>query len=118
MFTRFFRKADDTAAATPEMAETAEAASLREKVDSWRFRRDLAAIMATFDRLSDRRLEMIGLQRDSLFESVSDMMIEAERQRAIGREVVELLENPSQPETADRDAVPAREGRGAVAEAA
>lgn len=67
--------------------------SLQEKYESWRFQRDVAAIMATLDRLSDRRLAMIGLHRDTLFETVSDMMVEAERQRQVGHEVLAMLEN-------------------------
>lgn len=68
----------------------------RARYESWRFRRDLAAIMATLDRLSDRRLEMIGMHREDLFDAVSDLMLRAEEQRAIGREVVALLDAPQE----------------------
>lgn len=69
-------------------------AGLRQRYESWRFRRDVAAIMATLDRLSDRRLEMIGMRRGELFEAVSDLILRAEEEKAIGREVIRLLEAP------------------------
>ncbi|SLN12091.1 hypothetical protein ROJ8625_00312 [Roseivivax jejudonensis] len=86
--------------APAETDDAGETAGLRARYDSWRFRRDIAAITATLDRLSDRRLEMIGMRRDELFEAVSDLMIRAEEERSIGREVMELLEKPLAGETA------------------
>lgn len=74
---------------------------LRTRYELWQSGRDLAAIMATLDRLSDRRLAMIGMRRGELFDAVSDLMLRAEEQRALGREVVELLEAP---EAAERTA--------------
>ena len=92
MFTRLFGRA------APAEIDT-DRPSLRERYDSWRFRGDIAAIMASLDRLSDRRLEMIGMRRGELFEAVSDMMMRAEEERAIGREVIELLEAPRTSDT-------------------
>ncbi|ETX14307.1 hypothetical protein OCH239_04065 [Roseivivax halodurans JCM 10272] len=88
MFTFRSRRAEDMS------SDPAASSGLRERYESWRFRRDLAAIMAALDRLSDRRLEMIGIRRDDLFEAVSDMMMRAEEERAIGREVMALLDTP------------------------
>ncbi|PRY22109.1 hypothetical protein CLV78_10733 [Aliiruegeria haliotis] len=67
-------------------------AALRQAYEDWRFGRDFAAIMAAFGRMSDHQLHMIGLSRDTLFETVEDMMLDAERERALGREVAALLE--------------------------
>lgn len=93
MFTRLFGRA------APAEIDT-DRPSLRERYDSWRFRGDIAAIMASLDRLSDRRLEMIGMRRGELFEAVSDMMMRAEEERAIGREVIALLETSKTPGSA------------------
>ncbi|KUF11988.1 hypothetical protein [Pseudoponticoccus marisrubri] len=85
MFTRFFgnRSSDEDG---PR--------SLGERYASWRFSGDVTAIMACFDRLSDRRLALIGMRREELFEAVSDLMLRAEEERRMGREAIELLENP------------------------
>ncbi|KUF08738.1 hypothetical protein [Pseudoponticoccus marisrubri] len=88
MFKRLFGTAAGTRAAPGPVA------GLRERVESWRFQRDVAAVTATLDRLSDRQLAMIGMRRGELFEAVSDMMLRAEEERRIGREVVALLERP------------------------
>jgi hypothetical protein len=58
-----------------------------------RFRHDIAAIMSGFDRLSDRHLQMIGLNREDLFDAVADMMRRVEEERAIGREVMAMLDS-------------------------
>jgi BMFP domain-containing protein YqiC len=80
--------------------------SLRDRYNSWRFRRDIAAITATFDRLSDRRLNMIGMRREELFEAISDLMIRAEEERQIGLEVIALLEAPKAETTASQTGAP------------
>ena len=113
MFTRLFGRA------APSGAD--DRPSLRARYDSWRFRRDIAAIMASLDRLSDRRLEMIGLRRDELFEAVSEMIMRAEDERAIGREVIALLETSGGARPAPdagTPAAPAPARRSAVAAAA
>lgn len=70
-------------------------AGLRQAFDDWRFGRDIAAIMAAFDRLSDRQLDLIGVSRDSLYNTVEEMILAAERERMLGIEVVALLEAPA-----------------------
>ena len=70
-------------------------AMFRQAYDDWRFERDIVAIMATLDRLSDRQLHLIGVARDSLFETVEDMVRSAERERLIGRDVIALLDAPT-----------------------
>ena len=74
--------------------------SLRERYNSWCYRRDIIAITATLDRLSDRRLDMIGMRREELVEIVCDMMLRADEERQIGREIIELLEAPKTPDVA------------------
>jgi hypothetical protein len=66
--------------------------SLRKAYADWRFGNDLAAIVAAFDRLSNRRLNMIGLHREALFDSVGDMMVQAEEERAIVREIIAIID--------------------------
>ncbi|MCE6949730.1 hypothetical protein LAZ29_02175 [Cereibacter sphaeroides] len=51
----------------------------------WRLSRDIAAVMAALDRLSDRRLHLIGLRGDALFAAVSDLVLRAEEKRADDR---------------------------------
>ena len=87
MFMRLFGSSDTKNTDTDRQ-------SLRDRYNSWRFRSDIAAITATLDRLSDRRLDMIGMQRDDLFGAVADMMMRTEEERQIGREVIALLEAP------------------------
>lgn len=93
MFTRLFGSSDTKNSGTDRQ-------SLRDRYNSWRFRRDIAAIMATLDRLSDRRLDMIGMRREDLLGAVFDMMERAEEERQIGREVIALLEAPEAAEPA------------------
>jgi hypothetical protein len=102
MFTRLFGSSDTK-------NTDADRQSLRERYTSWRFRGDIAAITATLDRLSDRRLDMIGMRREDLFWAVSDMMMRAEEERQIGREVIALLEAPkaANPAPAPRTVTPA-----------
>jgi hypothetical protein len=66
--------------------------ALRMAYADWRFNNDVAAIVAAFDRLSNRRLHMIGLRREALFDSVGDMMVHAEEERAIGLEIVAIID--------------------------
>jgi uncharacterized protein YjiS (DUF1127 family) len=69
-------------------------AALWQAYEDWRFRRDFTAIISSFNRLSDRQLGLLGLTRNTLFETVEDMILTAERERVIGREVAALLEGP------------------------
>ena len=66
--------------------------SLRKAYDDWRFSNDLAAIVAAFDRLSNRRLHLIGLRREALLDSVADMMVHAEEERVIVREIIAIID--------------------------
>lgn len=75
--------------------------TLRERYEDWRFHRDTVAIMTAFYRLSDRRLAMIGMHRSTLFESVADLMLEADRQRELVQEVTALLEKPTDVRSGD-----------------
>jgi hypothetical protein len=61
----------------------------------WCSRNDIATIVGALDRLSDRRLNMLGLRRDNLFDVVEDMVDSAKEQRAIGQEVIGMLEASS-----------------------
>ncbi|MEH6648062.1 hypothetical protein [Sulfitobacter sp.] len=58
----------------------------------WRFGNDVAAIVVAFNRLSNRRLHMIGLRRETLFDSVGEMMVHAEEEREIGLEIVAIID--------------------------
>lgn len=69
--------------------------ALRNVYVEWRFRKDLDAILDSFERLSDHRLHMIGLRRENLFETVGDMMVRAAKDRAICREFVAKLDAPT-----------------------
>ncbi|PWR01098.1 hypothetical protein DKT77_18205 [Meridianimarinicoccus roseus] len=92
MLARLFKKA------RPAHTEAAEATGgsalhkMRAGYADWRFQRDIAAIMASLDRLSDRRLALIGVRRDALFDAVSDLMLRAADDRAIADEVIAMLE--------------------------
>lgn len=66
--------------------------ALRTAYADWRFGNDLAAIVGVFDRLSNRRLNLIGLNRETLFDSVGDMMVHAEEERAIVREIIAIID--------------------------
>ena len=66
--------------------------TLRMAYADWRFGNDVAAIVVAFDRLSNRRLHMIGLRREAIFDSVGEMMVHAEEERAIGREIVAIID--------------------------
>ena len=76
----------------------------------WRFERDIGAVMAALDRLSDRRLALIGMRRDALFEAVAEMIIRAEVDRQSAAETLSLAEGRSrdwQPEAKPEAGFPA-----------
>jgi hypothetical protein len=66
--------------------------TLRMAYDDWRFGNDVAAIVAGFNRLSNRRLHMIGLRRETLFESVVEMIDQAEEERAISKAILAIID--------------------------
>ena len=61
---------------------------------AWRADRDIAAIASVLNRLSNRRLRLIGMQRTYLDEAVVGLISRAEEEREIGREIVALLDAP------------------------
>ena len=64
-------------------------------IADWRAERDLVAIAGTLARLSDRRLALIGLRRDTLIFSVERMMSEAEdASRIVGDDQAQRLHSP------------------------
>ena len=67
-------------------------ARIRSAYGEWRISQDIGAIMAVLDRLSDRRLAMIGVHRDGLYDAVADMMERAQERQQMGDEVLAILE--------------------------
>jgi hypothetical protein len=79
----------------PDDASTkkdSELGPLRKAFSDWRFGNDVAAIVAALDRLPNHRLYKIGLHREGLVDAVCDMMLNAEKERAVGREVSAILD--------------------------
>ncbi|MFD0982665.1 hypothetical protein [Tropicimonas aquimaris] len=103
MFKRLFSTFEATGATAGEPSRPGRMAPLRQSYDDWRFERDFTAVMTALDRLSDRQLHLIGLTRGSLFDAVEEMILDTAQQRALGREVIELLEG------SQRDAITAEE---------
>jgi hypothetical protein len=75
----------------PDLAARTRAAA-RAAHAEWRFERDIGAVMAALDRLSDRRLALIGMRRDALFEAVAEMITRAEVDRQAAAETLSLAE--------------------------
>jgi hypothetical protein len=69
-----------------------ELGPLQKAFSDWRFGNDVAAIVAALDRLPNHRLYKIGLHREGLVDAVCDMMLNAEKERAVGREVSAILD--------------------------
>jgi hypothetical protein len=82
--------------------------TLRKALSDWRFGNDVAAIVAVLDRLPNHRLHLIGLHREGLVDSVCDMMLRAEEDREIGREVVAILDTPADSGFSGDDTTPAK----------
>lgn len=89
----------------------------------WRTTQDIGAVMAALDRLSDRRLAMIGIRRDGLYDAVTEMMDRVEGERRIADEVLALLEKapakgerpePAPAEMSDTVDAPKKEERAAA----
>ncbi len=70
--------------------------ALRTAYSDWRFGNDVGAIVATLNRLSNHRLRMIGLDREGLADAVTGMMLSVEEDRAIGQEIVAILDAPAE----------------------
>ncbi len=66
--------------------------TLRTAYANWRLCNDVAAIVVALNRLPNHRLHLIGLHRDGLVDAVGDMIVSAEENRAIGREVIAILD--------------------------
>lgn len=58
----------------------------------WQFERDVAAVMAALDRLSDRRLALIGMRREALFDAVAEMIARTQADRAATSEILSLAD--------------------------
>ncbi len=69
--------------------------ALRAAYSDWRGYNDIVTIVAALERLSNRRLHMIGLRREDLFDAVGDMMDRTEENRAIGQEILAILDAPA-----------------------
>lgn len=83
--------------------------ALRAAYSDWRFSNDVAAIVVALERLSNHRLHMIGLRREGLVYAVRDMMLSAEEDRAIGREVIAILDASAEGAVSCYDAPPPEE---------
>ncbi len=94
MFKNFFNSKSAPVVENAPQNRSHRQDTLRAAYTDWRFYNDIATIVGALDRLSDRRLHMIGLHRGNLFDIVEDMMDRAEEQRTIGREVVAMLDAP------------------------
>jgi len=58
----------------------------------WKRNQDIEAIMVAFAKLSDRRLEMIGVKRDEIYDLVVELMERADERKSFAREVEALLD--------------------------
>lgn len=65
---------------------------LRVAYSEWRSEKDIGAITAALNRLSTRRLQMIGLRRERLRDTVRDMMVGAEEDRAVVKELIAIID--------------------------
>lgn len=116
-----FKKTFNTAPATTLDGASAGPArglgALMTAYSDRRLRNDIVAIMSAFDHLSDRRLHMIGMRREDLFDTVGDMIRQAEEQRTIGREVIAMLNAPAR-NARDQAPTPRREAKARASAAA
>jgi hypothetical protein len=109
MFKRFF---STDLALVPDGVSTKqdrELGPLRKAFSDWRFGNDVAAIVAALDRLPNHRLHKIGLHREGLVDAVCDMMLSAEKDRAIGREVIAILDASAARNRSGGDTAPSGE---------
>lgn len=63
--------------------------------EEWLEERDIVRVIAALRRLSERELGRIGLSHTTLALDVGDLVCRAAREREIGREVLELVEDDS-----------------------
>lgn len=92
MFKKLFRTDD---ALMPDHASANQGrglGALRLAYANWRFGKDVASIVIALDRLPNHQLHMLGLHREGLIDAVGDMILSAEQDRAIGREVIAILD--------------------------
>ncbi len=92
MFKKLFRSKFAEAVCGVVVNRTKNRVTFQAAYTEWRSRNDIATIVGALDRLSDRRLNMLGLRRDNLFDIVEDMVDSEKEQRAIGQEVIGMLE--------------------------
>lgn len=64
---------------------------------TWSEDRDFAAIYAALARLSDRRLHMIGMRRETLVDDVERLIEAAEENRNLEQEILALVEDRHHP---------------------
>ena len=92
MFKKFFNTElilkSDVAMANKERGLSA----LRLAYSDWRGENDICAIASVLGRLSNHRLQMIGLRREGLRDCVRDMMLSAEEDRVIVREIIAIID--------------------------
>lgn len=65
----------------------------RDRYDDWLDERDTVIIAAALSRLSDRQLGRIGLSRQTLVLGIEDLKRAAERNRQIGHDTLEIIED-------------------------
>jgi len=80
--------------------------ALRIAYFDWRVQNDIGAIVAALDRLSNRRLQMIGLRREGLRDIVRDMMLSAEEDREIVQEIIAIIDASAESSFRSRDITP------------
>lgn len=64
----------------------------RQAYRAWQYERDFVAVVASLARLSDRRLELIGMKRENLIYHVDRMIDAAEAERQTVAEIIDILE--------------------------
>ena len=68
----------------------------RQSIRKWRFERDFVAVVSALAQLSDRRLALIGMHRDGLVDHVERLIDEAEANRRLEKEVLDIIEHDDQ----------------------
>ena len=85
----------------PSHASSGRLSRMKSAYSVWRAERDIKAIASVLNRLSNRRLHLIGMQRSYLDDAVLGLMGRAEEDREIGREIIALLDSPKRISSAE-----------------